>query len=321
MIFFDKPDNNNNVDNLILSNECFRYTEKGAIIENYCDDEEHKYLEIPSIIDGITITEIENIDLYYAETIKIPNTIKKINNNTFIYNTFGSLEKKQIINESQHIEFDCSKLDNYKIYSVENTSLLSKNCNNIIKLTQKENKEVPININLSTISNYEEIENIILSNEKVVLNGYKELLLEINSIDAYIDSERIENKTYNLELKEPYGIDSINLNNITADIKLGEVITNEYIVNLDIRNLNDKYSIEFVNDSDKNIKVYAKGTNNNLSNLNITDINAYLDLYLMDEPKSELEVQKFPVFLKTKNNKVKLESSILSVELKIKKNN
>ena len=37
LIFFDRPDNNNNVDNLILSNECFRYTEEGAIIENYCD--------------------------------------------------------------------------------------------------------------------------------------------------------------------------------------------------------------------------------------------------------------------------------------------
>ena len=88
-----------------------------------------------------------------------------------------------------------------------------------------------------------------------------------------------ENREYKLELEKPKGIKSMSINNVTVGITLG-VATDKDIsnVNIDVRNLDEKYSVQGLSQSDIQVTVNVKGVAAVLNNLTAENITAYIDL-------------------------------------------
>ena len=308
LLLLDKPDNNNNIDNLILSNECFRYTNDGAITETYCDDEEHKTLVIPKEINGTTINKIEKISMYNVETLIIPDSIIEIDTIEYLYETL-EYEERVLINESNNLKLDCSKYKDFDIYTVNSDNLVNGMCEKAYVITEKISKEVPIELSLPNAKYPESIDSLTMSSEKVIISGDKEILEDIESIKAYINEKDLTNNTYKAYLEKPSVVDTLNIDNINVDIVTGETVTKEYVVNLQLLNNNKNYKL--VDEVNNQITVIAKGTQNNISNLTKEDIIAYVDL-----ENAYLEIEEIPIELKTSNNKITLASITSKVEVK-----
>ena len=101
-----------------------------------------------------------------------------------------------------------------------------------------------------------------------------------------------ENREYKLELDKPKGIKSMSVNNVTVQISLG-VATDKDIsnVNIDVRNLNDKYSVQGLSQNDIQVTVNVKGVESVLNSLTAEDIMAYIDLEDYKPGEYEVEVK------------------------------
>ena len=135
------------------------------------------------------------------------------------------------------------------------------------------------------------ISSITLSESNVTVYGQQSVLDDLEYVPVEVDVDGLkENREYKLELEEPKGVKSMSVNNVTVQITLG-VATDKDIsnVNIDVRNLDDRYSVQGLSQNDIQVTVNVKGVSSVLNSLTAEDITAYIDL--KDYKPGEYEVE------------------------------
>ena len=137
------------------------------------------------------------------------------------------------------------------------------------------------------------ISSITLNESNVTVYGQQSVVDELEYVPVEVDVDGLkENREYKLELEKPKGIKSMSVNNVTVQITLG-VATDKDIsnVNIDVRNLDDRYSVQGLSQNDIQVTVNVKGVESVLNSLTADDITAYIDLEDYKPGEYEVEVQ------------------------------
>ena len=155
---------------------------------------------------------------------------------------------------------------------------------------------------------------ISLSQSNVTVYGQQEVLDELEYVPVNVDVDGLkEDREYKLELEKPKGVKSMSINNVTVGITLGTSTDKDINnVNIDVRNLDDRYSVQGLSQNDIQVTVNVKGVESVLNNLNAEDITAYIDLkdYKPGEYEVEVKVEgtdpKVQYLSKTKKVKIRV---------------
>jgi YbbR domain-containing protein len=177
------------------------------------------------------------------------------------------------------------------------------------------NKEVPIKvIPKGTITFGKAISNISMSESKVTVYGKQSVLDNLQYVPVEVDVDGLKNdREYKLELTKPSGIKSMSLNNVTVGLTLGPSTDKDINdVNIDVRNLNDKYSVQGLSENDIKVTVNVKGVDSVLKQLTSDDITAYINL--KNYKPGEYEV---PVKVEGTDSRVQYLSKTKKVKIKI----
>lgn len=285
----------------VIEGKCFRYTKKGHIVSeiNRCSDYDD-YLEIPSSIDGVTITAIDDdalIDDY--KYIKIPSSIISIGKASFTGNGLVG-----IINQSLLLNFDNNSIQNntgVTFYSVLNPNLALLKCykdgkatsceklnTKLEQITSVDTKDVDIKVVGNTNINTNSIDSLELNKNKYTIKGYKPFLDMIDYVIATpVNNVFEDGKIYSLDINlgyKPY-LYEVDEQHITATVRLDKTVYREIISNISFVNIED--GLDFVVDKN-DFQLKISGTNKNLESLTPDDIRVYIDLESLGEGEYEL---------------------------------
>ena len=176
-------------------------------------------------------------------------------------------------------------------------------------------KEVPIKvIPTGDIEFGKAISSITMSDDSATVYASRSVLDDLEYIPVEVDVSGLrEDKEYKLDLTKPKGVRSMSVNNITLNFTLG-VATDKDIdnVNIDVRNLDDKYSVQGLSQNDIQVTVNVQGVNSVLNNITADDITAYIDLKDYEPGEYEVEVKvegtdsRVQYVSKTKKVKIKV---------------
>lgn len=158
------------------------------------------------------------------------------------------------------------------------------------------------------------ISSISLSQSNVTVYGQQDVLDDLEYVPVNVDVDGLkEDREYKLELDKPKGVKSMSINNVTVGIILGTSTDKDINnVNIDVRNLDDRYSVQGLSQNDIQVTVNVKGVESVLNNLNAEDITAYIDLkdYKPGEYEVEVKVEgtdpKVQYLSKTKKVKIRV---------------
>lgn len=176
-------------------------------------------------------------------------------------------------------------------------------------------KEVPIKVIPSGMVAFGwAISSISTSETKVVVYGSKEVLQKIEYLPIELDVSNLqENKEYKVELVKPTGIKAISIDTVNVSVSVTDKIKEKNLdVNIDVRNLSDKYSVQGITADDIVVTVNVKGAPSVIEALDSSDVNAYIDLADYKEGTYEVEVNvegtdpKVSYLVKTKKVKIKI---------------
>lgn len=155
-------------------------------------------------------------------------------------------------------------------------------------------KEVPIKIVPNgDLAFGQAIASIEQSDTMVTLYGDADKLSEITSIPVVIDvSDLKEEHLYKIELNKPVGVRSMNINNITVNVKVSNS-TDIDIPNVRINaiNLDSKYNVQAKSENDFVVTINAKGVASVIEQIKAEDINAFIDLSGYTPGEYEVDVQ------------------------------
>ena len=176
-------------------------------------------------------------------------------------------------------------------------------------------KEVPIKvIPTGGVAFGWAISSISTSETKVTIYGSKEVLQNTEYLPVELDVSNLqENKDYKIELVKPNGIKAISVDSINVSVAVTDKIKEKNLdVNIDVRNLSDKYAVQGVTADDILVTVNVKGAPSVIESLDASDVNAYIDLTDYKEGTYEVEVNvegtdpKVSYLVKTKKVKIKI---------------
>lgn len=176
-------------------------------------------------------------------------------------------------------------------------------------------KEVPIKvIPKGEIGFGKAISSINMSNSSVKVYGPKNVLEKLEYIPLEVDVSGLkEDRDYKLDLTKPKGVRSMELNNISLKFTLGQSTDKDIEdINIDVRNLNDKYSVQGLSENDIKVTVNVKGVDSVLKGLTAEDIVAYIDL--KDYAPGEYEI---PVKVEGTDSRVGYLSKTKKVKIRI----
>lgn len=178
-------------------------------------------------------------------------------------------------------------------------------------------KEVPIVVVPKGIENIvfgKSIEKIDQSIETVTMYGNQETLDKINNIEVEIDVNNLNgNKKFTETLKKPKNIRKLSVSTINIDVSLGDESSKEISgVRLSSKNLSGDYVVQVANDSVNEIPVILKGVKSVISDINASDVEAYVDLKDYQEGTHDVKVQ-----VVGNDNRVIYEPKISTVKIVI----
>jgi len=143
------------------------------------------------------------------------------------------------------------------------------------------NKELPIKvIPVGELAFGKAISSITTNETKVMVYGDNDAIENLNFIPVEIDVKDLNSDNrYVQEIVKPTGIKYMTISSITIDVTIGEEVTKEFTdINIEYRNLDDDLSVQGLSQDDIKIDVVVKGVDTVLSQVEQTDITAYLDL-------------------------------------------
>ncbi len=176
-------------------------------------------------------------------------------------------------------------------------------------------KEVPIRvIPVGDIEFGKAISSISMSEDTATVYASKAVLDDLEYIPVEVDVSGLkENKEYKLDLTKPKGVRSMSVNNITLGFTLGTATDKDIEnINIDVRNLNDNYSVQGLSQNDIQVTVNIQGVGSVLNNIDAEDIIAYIDLKDYEPGEYEVEVKvegtdsRVQYVSKTKKVKIKV---------------
>ncbi len=176
-------------------------------------------------------------------------------------------------------------------------------------------KEVSIKvIPKGEISFGKAISSIDMSNSSVTVYGTKSDLEKLEYIPLEVDVSGLkEDKEYNLDLTKPKGVRSMSLNSVSLKFTLGDSTDKDINdINIDVRNLNDNYSVQGLSENDIKVTVNVKGVDSVLKGLTADDITAYIDV--KDYSPGEYEI---PVKVEGTDSRVTYLSKTKKIKIKI----
>ncbi|MBR3198863.1 MAG: hypothetical protein IKG27_02475 [Bacilli bacterium] len=179
-------------------------------------------------------------------------------------------------------------------------------------------KVVPIRVvPKGELENGKAISSIQIGNNasNVVVYGKQSVLDNLQNVPVTIDVDKLgSDKVYKLELKKPKGVKSMSLSNITVSVSLGEASYRDIDnVNIDVRNLNEKYAVQGISEDDTKVSVSVKGVDSVIKALTSEDIKAYIDL----KNYKPGEVYDVPVKVEGTDSRVQYVSKKTKVKIKV----
>ncbi len=176
-------------------------------------------------------------------------------------------------------------------------------------------KTVPIKVITSGELGFgKAISNIDMSENTVTVYGTQDVLDSLEYVPLEVDVTGLkENKDYKMDLTKPSGIRSMSINNVTLNFTLGNSTdTDIKDVNIDVRNLDDRYNVQGLTENDIKVTVNVKGVASVLKGIEASDITAYIDLE--GYAPGEYEV---PVKVEGTDSRVQYLSKTKKVKIKV----
>ena len=155
-------------------------------------------------------------------------------------------------------------------------------------------KEVPIEVETKgSVVFGKAIKSITTNIQKVTIYGDSETLDKTSSIKVQANVDNLKsNKDYTLSIKKPSGIREISEKTVSVKIELDDESTTEVSgVRLSYTNLGSNYSDQATNESATEITVILKGVSSVITNIDSTEIEAYVDLKGLGVGEHEVEIK------------------------------
>ena len=240
------------------------------------------------IVDNVT-PEVDNVVIKGAEDENAINSLTKVA-------TVKALVDVSSLN-NQEVGTVTLKDVPLKAYDSNGNSLDVEIVPSKVEVTvdlSSPSKTVPIRvIPKGDVTFGQAISSITLSDNNVTVYAEQSVLDELEYVPVEVDVDGLkEDREYKLDLTKPRGVRSMSINNVTANITLGTSTDKDISnVNIDVRNLSDKYSVQGLSQEDIQVTVNVKGVESVLNNLTAENITAYIDLEGYEPGEYEVEVK------------------------------
>ncbi len=174
-------------------------------------------------------------------------------------------------------------------------------------------KEVPIRVvPKGNLAFGKSIKSITPNISTITVYGEQSAVDQLQQLDVEVDVKGLEkDKDYNITLKKPKGITDLSSKNINVKVVVDNSSSKEFEnVSITTKNLDSGYKVQAATDSDRQVTVVVKGSEESLNNIKDSDITAYVDLKNYGEGTHEVEVKVTGTDLKlsyaSKTKKVKI---------------
>ncbi len=154
-------------------------------------------------------------------------------------------------------------------------------------------KELPIKVvPTGNVTFGKAISAIEMNETKVTVYGDESALENLKYIPIEVNVEGLsDDREYKMELPKPVGVSSMNVNNLTIRVRLGNSTSRELEnVQIEFRNLKDGHTVQGLSDSDIQTTVVLKGVDSVIKDIQIADVKAYIDLSGLDSGEHEVDV-------------------------------
>ena len=176
-------------------------------------------------------------------------------------------------------------------------------------------KEIPVKVvPTGNLAFGKSIKSMEASLSKITVYGTQEAIDAIEQLEVEIDVKGLEkDKEYNVTLKRPKGITELSAKTMTVKVIIDNSSSKEF-ENISIRteNLANNLKVQALSDADRQVTVVVKGSEEAINNINISDLDAFIDLKNYGVGEHEVEVQvtgsdlKLSYASKTKKVKVRV---------------
>ena len=176
-------------------------------------------------------------------------------------------------------------------------------------------KEIPVKVvPTGNLAFGKSIKSMEASLSKITVYGTQEAIDAIEQLEVEIDVKGLEkDKDYNVTLKRPKGITELSAKTMTVKVVIDNSSSKEF-ENISIRteNLANNLKVQALSDADRQVTVVVKGSEEAINNINISDLDAFIDLKNYGVGEHEVEVQvtgsdlKLSYASKTKKVKVRI---------------
>lgn len=176
-------------------------------------------------------------------------------------------------------------------------------------------KDVPLEVETKgSVIFGKAIKSINTSVQKVTIYGDSKTLDNTDSIKVVADIEGLKtNKDYTLTIKKPTGIREVSSKTVNVKIELGDEATTEVSgVKLSYINLGSNYTVQATSENATEISVILKGVSSVISNIDSTQIEAYVDLENLGVGEHEVKVK-----VRGNDNRVNYSSKVTKTKIKI----
>lgn len=156
-------------------------------------------------------------------------------------------------------------------------------------------KEVPIKINQkNSLPEGKTIELITTKPETVTIYGEKEVIENINFVEATVDLKNLSDKdteTITIDVELPKGVKKVEPKQIEVTIKLGKEVSKTLKkVPIQVTGLRDGLTYSFVDPEGGTIDVVIRGAKSILDKTTLKDIQAFVDVSNLDKGEHKVAV-------------------------------
>ena len=176
-------------------------------------------------------------------------------------------------------------------------------------------KEIPIKIvPEGELAFGKSIKTMETSISKITVYGSQDVVDSIQQLEVPIDVNGLDkDKEYNVTLKRPKGITELSSKTLIVKVVLDNSSSKEFEnISVQTQNLDNNLKVQALSDSDRQVTVVVKGSEESINNITASDISAFVDLKNYGVGEHEVEVQvtgsdlKLSYESKTKKIKVRI---------------
>ncbi|MGN1000844.1 MAG: YbbR-like domain-containing protein [Bacilli bacterium] len=175
-------------------------------------------------------------------------------------------------------------------------------------------KTVPIKIETKGELDNKAIKSLTSNVSTVTVYGTDQALEDVEYVTAEIDIEGIKaNKKYNVNLKKPAGVREMSVNKVTINMVVDDIATKEITgVRINSLNLASGLKVQALSKEDSSISVVLSGSESVIKNIDVSKINAYIDLSDLSVGEHEVEIK-----VSGSDDRVSYTSKIKKVKIRI----